>query len=210
MAQGPTLRTTRSGKEIKMDKKSLSKENSHKFAKELLKRIYGGKYKKLKVDDKPDLKNLKQGFGVEVTRAVNGKKLTMLKEFLFGSLKDEELFTYKEKMLQEFEKETFDEKLKQIKKIYDQKIGKLNNGNYDCTPNCDLLIYTSLKGKVNLKEIQKLFKTPKRNYNKIYLVAYDNLYEFDLKNKTYKTINYQTPKTNHKEKAFKKVKFYWL
>ena len=93
----------------KFDKNSLSKENSHKFAKELLKRIYGGKYKKLKVDDKPDLKNLKQGFGVEVTRAVNGKKLTMLKEFLFGSLKDEELFTYKEKMLQEFEKETFDE-----------------------------------------------------------------------------------------------------
>ena len=94
---------------INFDRKSLSKENSHKFAKELLKRIYGGRYRKLKVDDRPDLKNLKQGFGVEVTRAVNGKKLTMLKEFLFGSLKDEELFTYKEKMLQEFEKETFDE-----------------------------------------------------------------------------------------------------
>ena len=194
----------------KFDKNSLSKENSHKFAKELLKRIYGGRYRKLKVDDRPDLKYLKKGFGVEVTRSVNGKKIKMLKDFLCGDLQDDEIVAYHDKMILEFEKETQEEKLKQIKKIYDQKIGKLNNGNYDCTPNCDLLIYTSLKGKVNLKEIQKLFKTTKRNYNKIYLVAYDNFYEFDLINKTYTTIPYQTPKINYKEKALKKVKFYWL
>lgn len=195
---------------INFDRKSLSKENSHKFAKELLKRIYGGRYRKLKVDDRPDLKYLKKGFGVEVTRAVNGKKLKILKDFLCGDLQGDEIVAYHDKMILEFEKEMQEEKLKQIKKIYDQKIGKLNNGNYDCTPNCDLLIYVSLKGKVNLKEIQKLFKTTKRNFNKIYLVAYDNLYEFDLINKTYTTIPYQTPKTNYKEKAFKKVKFYWL
>ena len=194
----------------KFDKRSLDKINSHKFAKELLKRIYGGKYKKLKVDDKPDLINSKEGFGVEVTRAVNGKKLAVLKEFLFGDLKQEELLTFKEQMLADFETESLDEKLKQIKKIYDQKIGKLNNGNYDCVKNCDLLIYTSLKGEVDLTKVQKLFTTTKRNYNYIYLVSYDNFYEFDLINKTYKTINYQTNHTNLKDKAFKKVKFYWL
>ncbi len=194
----------------KFDKNSLSKENSHKFAKELLKRIYGGKYKKLKVDDKPDLKNLKQNFGVEVTRAVNGKKLTMLKEFLFGHFNGDELAPYKEKMLQEFDKESLEEKLRQIKKIYNQKIDKLNNGNYDCVKDCDLLIYASIKGEVDLQKLLKLFETDKRNYNFVYLVAYDNLYEFDLKNQTYKTLPYQNNKINHKDKALKKIKFYWL
>ena len=87
---------------INFDRKSLSKENSHKFAKELLKRIYGGRYRKLKVDDRPDLKYLKKGFGVEVTRAVNGKKIKMLKDFLCGDLQDDEILAYHDKMILAF------------------------------------------------------------------------------------------------------------
>ncbi len=194
----------------KMERESLSKESSHKYAKELLKRIYGGKYKKLKVDDRPDLQNLKVNFGVEVTRAVNGKKIKLLKDFLCGDLQDDELVAYHDKMILDFQKETLDEKLKQIKKIYNQKIDKLNNGNYDSVKDCDLLIYTSLKGEVNLNKLQEIFVTNKRNYNYIYLVAYDNFYEFDIIHKSCKIIPYQTSKTNYKDKAFKKVKFYWL
>lgn len=194
----------------KVERESLSKDNSHKYALVLLNLIYKNKFKNLVVADRPDLQDVKSGIGIEVTRAVSGKKIKALKDFLYGDFHDDELATVHDNMILQFKNESLEEKLNQIKKIYNQKIQKLNNGNYDITNDNSLLIYSSLQGDVNLNNLLNIFKTDKRNYNYIYLVAYDNLYEFDLQNKTYKTISYQSNRKNYKDLALKKVKFYWL
>ena len=73
------------------------------------------------------------------------------------------------------------------------------------------MIFVGLKGTIDLNLLLKIFETDKKkNFKFVYLVAYDNFYEFDLEYKTYKIINYVNNGVNYKEIASEKSRFFWF
>lgn len=191
--------------------KSRSKENCHKYAIELLKLIYGENFYELKDIDSPDLQDKEKGIGIEVTKAVDYKIEETLTAFLQKKMKRKDVVKFNDSCFIQFKEECVDEKINQIKNSYLDKVNKLNNGNYDTFKEVSLLIFTSLHQSIDLDSISKIFKTDKeKNFKYVYLVAYNNFYEFDLENKTNKLISYINNGKNYKAIVKDKVRFFWF
>ena len=188
-----------------------STENCHGYAKALLQQIYGVKFFGLECKDSPDLQDINNSIGIEVTKAVNPKMEKILSAFQQRKKLDKRFVVFNDNSLIQFINESIEEKIYQIKRSYLDKINKLNDGKYDGFKEVSLLIFVGLKGTIDLNLLLKIFETDKKkNFKFVYLVAYDNFYEFDLEYKTYKIINYVNNGVNYKEIASEKSRFFWF
>ena len=190
---------------------SRSKENSHKFAIELLNLIYKNRYLKLQDLDCPDLQDKQNRIGVEVTKAVNFKIEQSLTAFQKRKMSNRNMIQFNDNRFIQFKEEDFEQKIIQIKNAYLDKVEKLNNGNYNSMEIVDLLIFSSINTDIDFDILLNILKTEKdKNFRFVYIVGYKYFYEIDLKSCICKKINYLNNEINYKEVASQKCRFFWV
>lgn len=188
---------------------SRSEASCLKYAKELLVLIFKDRYVNLFVSDKPDLQD-ENGYGVEVTRAVNKKFEESLSAYQNRKLKNKSVISYCDCRIIQFQKESEETKLQQLREAYEKKIAILNRGEYKVSNDVDLLMFSSICDS-NLELLLNDFsKIAQRNFRYVYIVGYKFFYEFDLTNRSYKKMSYVQNGIDLKAEANSRCRYFWF
>ena len=169
------------------------------YAKIVLEKFFPAKYQNLQISDRPDLRTKDGNIGIEVTSAIPQEEQEAL------ALACEIPYIDKEK--QKYTKYGMSHPSRSygwigfnypdIEKTFcrdfihaiEEKIKKLNSGNYDLLPEYDLFVQSELyiEEWMRQKLIDKLCQLSKQRYNYkfIYLLALNGLFVFDVSTQKY-------------------------
>ena len=169
------------------------------YAKIVLEKFFPAKYQNLQISDRPDLRTKDGNIGIEVTSAIPQEEQEAL------ALACEIPYIDKEK--QKYTKYGMSHPSRSygwigfnypdIEKTFcrdfihaiEEKIKKLNSGNYDLLPEYDLFVQSELyiEEWMRQKLIDKLcqLSTQRYNYKFIYLLALNGLFVFDISTQKY-------------------------
>ena len=169
------------------------------YAKIVLEKFFPAKYQNLQISDRPDLRTKDGNIGIEVTSAIPQEEQEAL------ALACEIPYIDKEK--QKYTKYGMSHPSRSygwigfnypdIEKTFcrdfihaiEEKIKKLNSGNYDLLPEYDLFVQSELyiEEWMRQKLIDKLcqLSTQRYNYKFIYLLALNGLFVFDVSTQKY-------------------------
>ena len=181
------------------------------YAKIVLEKFFPAKYQNLQISDRPDLRTKDGNIGIEVTSAIPQEEqeaLALASEIPYiDKEKQKERIDYLKKIGYKYTKYgmlhpprsyawtglgnpdieiTF---CRDFIHAVEEKIKKLNSGNYDLLPEYDLFVQSELyiEEWMRQKLIDKLcqLSTQRYNYKFIYLLALNGLFVFDISTQKY-------------------------
>ena len=163
----------------------IGKEFSERYALNILKYLYPDRYEGLEQlkTDKPDLKDMSNSVGVEVSVAADEGFYETLNAYLNKKIKDTTFVKFADARLLQFKEESQEEKINQIKTVFEKKVDKLEAGNYSCCNVLDLFLFSSSRFDIKEEDVISLFRTNgKSNFRYIYIMTFKNFYEYSTVN----------------------------
>lgn len=188
----------------------LMERPDERKALEILQKVEPEKYHEAILSDKPDIQNLKKNIGVEVTQS--------LKESVLKVLQLESINVYDDEQILELIREKYGSDLLRVelplpdnskKKVaisinnwhslfnlieaYDNKVKKLQSGNYTVFKENNLFVFVFGEAKASIEQLAKHIyrQKNKQQYDYIYVYSQPNLYVIDCLQETIRQLEFK-------------------